>query len=243
MNSEHSSAEQPERPTTIDVSEHVGLIHTLAKRYAFATRGDRGITYDDLVQAGFCGAMRAAEKYDPTRGAPSTALWPWIRQAIQREVANRGSTVRCPVYLQHRRLMAGEAPRAEVYSLDRTVGGGDEGTTHLDMLPAPEPGHDLPSLESLIERTPALTTREVQVLRMRARDLHLIEIGAELGGLSRERIRQIEAEAVLKIREVLVREGDLDELEVPRVFAQRELKAVAQRESQRQRARRRRGEP
>ena len=62
---------------------------------------NKGVDFDDLVAVAMVGLFRAARDYDPKRAAFSTyATW-WIRQAIQREIANHRSTVRAPAYVQH----------------------------------------------------------------------------------------------------------------------------------------------
>jgi RNA polymerase sigma factor (sigma-70 family) len=56
------------------------------------------LDYDDLIQEGILGLIKAAEKYDPGRGTRfgTLAVW-WIRQSIGRAVANHGRAIRLPV--------------------------------------------------------------------------------------------------------------------------------------------------
>lgn len=66
-----------------------------------------GMTFDDLVQEGFCGLIIAAEKFDPqTHGTRfSSYAFYWIIQGIQRAIGRNSSLVRVPDYLwrlQHR---------------------------------------------------------------------------------------------------------------------------------------------
>lgn len=58
------------------------------------------LSYDDLVQEGLCGLMKAIDRFDPSMGTQFStyAVW-WIRQAIIRAICNTGSTVRVPVHM------------------------------------------------------------------------------------------------------------------------------------------------
>ena len=66
-----------------------------------------GIGLEDLFQDGMIGMERALTKFDPERGFKFStyATW-WIRQAIQRGVANKGDTIRLPVHVKDRQYRA-----------------------------------------------------------------------------------------------------------------------------------------
>ena len=74
------------------VATHLPLVVILARPYAH-----RGVPLLDLIQEGNIGLLQAIEKFDPRHGArlSTYATW-WIRQAIQRALADQGRPVRLP---------------------------------------------------------------------------------------------------------------------------------------------------
>ena len=126
------------------------LVHSVAKKYP-----QTGMNYDDLVQHGMTGLIRAVELFDPAQGNKFStyAMW-WIRQSITRGIANEARLIRLPVHMVERlnkvwavrtRLMVGGEPPS-LYQLARACELDEKQVLECLRLGPP----DLPSLDMKI---------------------------------------------------------------------------------------------
>ena len=214
------------------------LVVSIAKNY-----NGRGLEFDDLVEEGNTGLMRAIEKFEYQKGFKfSTYAHWWIRQAITRAIGDQARTIRIPIHMIERinkvlyakKILSTKLNRQvnikelanylkmtedsveeclkfadEPTSLNTSISDEDDSSELQDFVADKNIDVEESAMHEVLkvniaEVLETLTPREKNIIELRfglidgkARTLEEI---AQIYHLTRERIRQIEAKALRKLR-------------------------------------------
>jgi len=228
------------------IESNLRLVVNIAKHYM-----NRGLSFPDLIEEGNIGLIKSVERFKPSRGCKfSTYATYWIRQTIDRAIANQANTIRLPIHITTDLSKLSRASRElnstlnrepsvtelseksglsgryvkkltginrKSYSLDTPVS--DEGEqTMLDRLEDENAVSPMEAVDEAIRTAlvngwiDRLDENERKIIRLRfgleGEEAMTLEGVGKTFGITRERVRQIEAKALNKLRK-MVEETDI----------------------------------
>jgi len=206
-------------------AELVGRLLPVLRRWARRYAG-RGLTLDDLTQDAALGLLRATTSYDPRRGPFLAWAKLWVRQALQQAIAERSRPFRLPTHVlwemhelkqARERLTRERGSEPGLQEIADALGWGvdrvgdvlraeqaERSEDGIDLLEDPIAAGELEAVFDAVAGAQVaplllrLTERERTVLAARSRGDSLRTIGRALG-LSGERVRKVERQALAKI--------------------------------------------
>lgn len=184
------------------VIDNMGLAVSIARQYRSC-----GMQMDDLVSEANIGLIRAAMKYDSSKGSFAAFAVPVIRRAVEQAIARQA-----PLYSVPRsELTPAERKRSRALSVDAPLGGRSNNVTLLSRLSDSSAGQpddildESVSSEEMRKAMSVLCEREREVISrfygIGTDKMTFAEIGEALG-IKRERARQIRKKALRKMRKV-----------------------------------------
>ena len=206
--------------------DNIGLVYSIAIELRHLP-----LPREDLVSEGCMGLMKAADKYNPSRGTKfSSYAATWIKQSMYRAAEKYGSEIRIPSWtlgkIRHARKLKAEGPRnstpaapekidkyIEIADSVRTVSIYDKQCENFLIIESlADSTEKLPDFEMAMNERSELIKKSLAKLSVRERQITQLYFGLSEGkelthmeiakalGLSRERVRQLQHEAIRKMK-------------------------------------------
>jgi RNA polymerase primary sigma factor len=182
------------------IKANLRFVVSVSKQYQ-----NQGLSLPDLINEGNLGLIKAAQRFDETRGFKfiSYAVW-WIRQSILQALAEQARIVRLPLNKigSINKINKTFAELEQKFEREPTI---LEIAQTLELAPTPDRGLLNDSLRKEIERAlSTLTYREASIIRLyfglNGKHPHTLEEIGEEFNLTRERVRQIKEKAIKRLK-------------------------------------------